>query len=243
LSSISLSVKVSLDSIPLLVTVTVTVLAKKLTNPAPTTSFTVTSLRIRSAIWGEREPMMSNELLRYFWRRRIWRGISPGRAAVCGVKVGWRLYICERVGRTFEYYLNAGSVKECLSVKSTEIKEKREEEKLAVSDAQEQITGVSTLLHHANPITDKQEARKSKSKSEKKTHTLFRPSLPSPLIARLIPLSSSFFIASTKSKSPPSPPSPASSSSTSPQDPFTPAQYPLFFLPPHTQYSAPPPPE
>lgn len=29
--------------------------------------------------------MMSNELLRYFWRRRICRGMSPGRVAVGAV--------------------------------------------------------------------------------------------------------------------------------------------------------------
>jgi hypothetical protein len=69
-------------------------------------------------------------------------------------------------------------VKECLSVKTTEIKERREEEKLVASDAQEQVTGVFTLLHRTNLITDKQEARKSKSD---KTHTLFV--LPSPTLS------------------------------------------------------------
>jgi hypothetical protein len=34
--------------------------------------------------------------------------MSPGMAAVCGVRVGWRLR--EEVGRTFEYCLDAGDV-------------------------------------------------------------------------------------------------------------------------------------
>jgi hypothetical protein len=62
---------------------------------------------------------MSNELSSYFWRR-IWRGKSPGRTAVCGVRVGWR------GGRTFEYYLDAGDMKECLSGKSRKMKRRRE---------------------------------------------------------------------------------------------------------------------
>ena len=67
---------------------------EKLTNPA-LTSFTLTSRRIQSASWGEREPMMSNELLRYFGEEGFGGGYRLG-GRQC-VVLGW-VVRCERRG-------------------------------------------------------------------------------------------------------------------------------------------------
>jgi hypothetical protein len=86
--------------------------------------------------------MMSNELSRYFWR-----GTSPGRAAVCGVRVGWR------GGRTFEYYLDAGDMKERLSGNSREMTRRRETDMTRGTRSNGGITVTP-------PCKSKQEARK-----------------------------------------------------------------------------------
>jgi hypothetical protein len=76
--------------------------------------------------------MISNEPLRYFWRRRIWRGISPGRAAVCGVRV---VGDCERRRTYIRALFGCWGRERVLISKRQGNKKRREEEKRIGSDA------------------------------------------------------------------------------------------------------------